>query len=211
MLFGPPGNPMAVMVTFFSAGAPALLRMMGCITPTPPAAACAQPGDTAQKNPAALSTSAASSALAPTASLGRCTTGNQARGFLSSMVQANGLIVLHHDQGNVAAGDMVDVMMFEVRSEGCKRLKPRVELCAAPMRRPRLKTKARPTNPSSLDSSKNQTVAKHPAQAEALPSSNGRQRYCQTEWQKYQQRNAGDPEIHQARGVSGERLPARTR
>jgi molybdopterin molybdotransferase len=29
------------------------------------------------------------------------------------MVHANGLIVLHHAQGNVAAGDEVDVMMFE--------------------------------------------------------------------------------------------------
>lgn len=29
------------------------------------------------------------------------------------MVQANGLIVLHHAQGNVAAGEEVDVMMFE--------------------------------------------------------------------------------------------------
>jgi molybdopterin molybdotransferase len=31
------------------------------------------------------------------------TTGNQGSGVLSSMVQANGLIVLHHGQGNVAA------------------------------------------------------------------------------------------------------------
>jgi molybdopterin molybdotransferase len=29
------------------------------------------------------------------------------------MVQANGLIVLHHDQGSVASGDEVDVMMFD--------------------------------------------------------------------------------------------------
>jgi molybdopterin molybdotransferase len=41
------------------------------------------------------------------------TTGNQGSGVLSSMVQANGLIVLHHAQGNVAPGDLVDVMMFD--------------------------------------------------------------------------------------------------
>jgi molybdopterin molybdotransferase len=29
------------------------------------------------------------------------------------MVQANGLIVLHHDRGEVAVGDEVDVMMFD--------------------------------------------------------------------------------------------------
>ncbi|RYF58063.1 MAG: molybdopterin molybdenumtransferase MoeA, partial [Comamonadaceae bacterium] len=40
-------------------------------------------------------------------------TGNQGSGMLSSMVQANGLIVLHHAQSSVAAGDVVDVMMFE--------------------------------------------------------------------------------------------------
>ena len=41
------------------------------------------------------------------------TTGNQGSGVLSSMVQANGLIVLHHQQGSVGIGDEVDVMMFE--------------------------------------------------------------------------------------------------
>ena len=50
---------------------------------------------------------------APDGSLQVKTTGNQGSGVLSSMVQANGLIVLHHLQGNVAQGDEVDVIMFE--------------------------------------------------------------------------------------------------
>jgi molybdopterin molybdotransferase len=29
------------------------------------------------------------------------------------MVQANGLIVLHHDQSSVEIGDEIDVMMFD--------------------------------------------------------------------------------------------------
>jgi molybdopterin molybdotransferase len=29
------------------------------------------------------------------------------------MAEANGLIVLHHSQGNVAPGDLLDVMMFD--------------------------------------------------------------------------------------------------
>ena len=29
------------------------------------------------------------------------------------MSQANGLVVLHHDQGDVRAGDAVDVLPFE--------------------------------------------------------------------------------------------------
>jgi molybdopterin molybdotransferase len=40
-------------------------------------------------------------------------TGNQGSGVLNSMVQANGLILLHHDQGSVEIGDEVDVMMFD--------------------------------------------------------------------------------------------------
>jgi molybdopterin molybdotransferase len=41
------------------------------------------------------------------------TTGQQGSGVLSSMAAANGLLVLHHDQGNVAIGQEVDVQMFE--------------------------------------------------------------------------------------------------
>ncbi|CPM25551.1 molybdopterin biosynthesis protein [Bordetella pertussis] len=29
------------------------------------------------------------------------------------MSQANGLLVLHHDQGNIAAGEPVDVLPFD--------------------------------------------------------------------------------------------------
>ncbi|MGE0072862.1 MAG: molybdopterin molybdenumtransferase MoeA, partial [Thiomonas sp.] len=39
--------------------------------------------------------------------------GNQGSGVLSSMSQAHGLIVLHHDQGSVQAGEPVDVLLFE--------------------------------------------------------------------------------------------------
>lgn len=41
------------------------------------------------------------------------TTGSQGSGVLRSMVEANGLIVLPHAQGNVAVGDEVSVMMLE--------------------------------------------------------------------------------------------------
>jgi molybdopterin molybdotransferase len=40
-------------------------------------------------------------------------TGSQGSGILSSMSAANGMVVLHHDQGDVAAGDEVDVMAFD--------------------------------------------------------------------------------------------------
>ena len=40
-------------------------------------------------------------------------TGAQGSGILRSMSRANGIVLLHHEQGNVAAGDEVDVIPFE--------------------------------------------------------------------------------------------------
>ena len=40
-------------------------------------------------------------------------TGAQGSGILRSMSEANGLVVLHHDQANVAAGEWVDVLPFD--------------------------------------------------------------------------------------------------
>ena len=40
-------------------------------------------------------------------------TGSQGSGILRSMSQANGMVLLHHAQGNVAAGELVDVLPFD--------------------------------------------------------------------------------------------------
>ena len=40
-------------------------------------------------------------------------TGAQGSGILRSMSQANGMVLLHHGQGNVAAGEVVDVLPFD--------------------------------------------------------------------------------------------------
>jgi molybdopterin molybdotransferase len=112
---GLPGNPVAVMVSFLAFVRPALLRMMGCHE-----TACAPP-------PLLRATSVGAIRKKPGRTeyqRGRVETlagampevriaGNQGSGVLSSMVEANGLVVLHHDQGSVAAGDTVDVMMFD--------------------------------------------------------------------------------------------------
>ena len=100
------------MVTFLAFVRPTLLRMMGARSSAPvllrarsleamrkkPGRTEYQRGIVTQDNHGALSVR---------------TTGNQGSGVLSSMVQANGLIVLRHEQGDVALGDEVDVMMFE--------------------------------------------------------------------------------------------------
>ncbi len=112
ILFGLPGNPVAVMVTFLAFVRPALLRMMGCNTPALPLLR-ARSLEPIRKKPGRTEYQRGSVTPAPDGSLQVRTTGNQGSGVLSSMVQANGLIVLHHDQGHVAAGEEVDVMMFD--------------------------------------------------------------------------------------------------
>ena len=112
VLFGLPGNPVAVMVTFLAFVRPALLRMMGAQTPAQPWLK-AQCGEALRKKPGRTEYQRGIVTTAEDGSLWVRTTGNQGSGVLRSMVEANGLIVLHHGQGNVAVGDQVDVMMFD--------------------------------------------------------------------------------------------------
>ncbi len=112
VLFGLPGNPVAVMVTFLAFVRPALLRMMGSnATPTPMLRArCQEP---IRKKAGRTEYQRGIVSTRADGQLQVCTSGNQGSGVLSSMVQANGLIVLSHEQGNVAVGDEVDVMVFD--------------------------------------------------------------------------------------------------
>ncbi|MBU0746807.1 MAG: molybdopterin molybdotransferase MoeA [Gammaproteobacteria bacterium] len=112
VLFGLPGNPVAVMVTFLAFVRPALLRMMGS-THTAPPLLRATSTEAMRKKPGRTEYQRGTVTTAADGTLQVCTTGNQGSGVLSSMVQANGLIVLHHGQGNVAVGDAVDVMVFD--------------------------------------------------------------------------------------------------
>jgi molybdopterin molybdotransferase len=112
LLFGLPGNPVAVMVTFLAFVRPALLRLMGSKAPLPPLLK-AQTLEALRKKPGRTEYQRGIVSNATDGSLTVRTTGNQGSGVLSSMVQANGLIVLHHQQGHVSIGDTVDVMMFD--------------------------------------------------------------------------------------------------
>ena len=112
VLFGLPGNPVAVMVTFLSLVRPALLKMMGA---NPKALPLLQAHSLEPMRKKAGRTEYQRGIVTVSAEgqLQVRTTGNQGSGVLSSMVQANGLIVLGHEQGNVAVGDLVSVMMFD--------------------------------------------------------------------------------------------------
>lgn len=112
VLFGLPGNPVAVMVTFLTLVRPALLQMMGARAQPLPLLQ-AHSTEPLRKKAGRTEYQRGVVSASPDGCLQVCTTGNQGSGVLSSMVQANGLIVLHHAQGHVAAGDLVDVMMFQ--------------------------------------------------------------------------------------------------
>ena len=112
VLFGLPGNPVAVMVTFLAFVRPALLQMMGSSESAPPLLR-AHSTEPLRKKPGRTEYQRGVVSTAPDGRLQVRSTGNQGSGVLSSMVRANGLIVLHHDQGHVAAGDLVDVMMLD--------------------------------------------------------------------------------------------------
>ncbi|HEV2611486.1 MAG TPA: gephyrin-like molybdotransferase Glp [Noviherbaspirillum sp.] len=111
-LFGLPGNPVAVMVTFYFFARDALLRMMGADnTPLPLLQAVSEgpirkkPGRTEYQR-GILSTDASGRRQVRI-------TGSQGSGILRSMSEANCMVVLQHEQGSVKAGDLVDVLMFE--------------------------------------------------------------------------------------------------
>ena len=112
MLFGLPGNPVAVMVTFYALVRDALLAMSGA-TPQPLPLLRAVSTEALRKKPGR--TEYQRGIVTPMAD-GRWqvqVTGAQGSGILRSMSQANGMVLLHHGQGHVAAGDLVDVIPFQ--------------------------------------------------------------------------------------------------
>ena len=114
-LFGLPGNPVAVMVTFLAFVRPALWRMMGARANDPQVDSPllqARSSEAIRKKPGRTEYQRAIVSRAADGTLNVRTTGQQGSGVLSSMVQANGLMVLPHAQGNIAIGDVVEVMMF---------------------------------------------------------------------------------------------------
>ena len=111
VLFGLPGNPVAVMVTFLAFVKPALQQMMG-ITETPPPLMRARSQEVMRKKPGRTEYQRGIVTRNQLGELEVHTTGNQGSGVLSSMVQANCLIVLSHTQSTAQVGDWVDVLML---------------------------------------------------------------------------------------------------
>lgn len=111
-LFGLPGNPVAVMVTFYFFVRNALLHMMGAETPALPLVR-AKSQFAIRKRPGRTEYQRGILSTADDGSLQVVITGSQGSGILRSMSEANCMVVLHHKQSNVLAGDAVDVLLFE--------------------------------------------------------------------------------------------------
>jgi molybdopterin molybdotransferase len=111
LFFGLPGNPVAVMISFYTFVRDALLALGGA-QPQPAPVLRARAAVALRKRPGR---SEFLRGIARREADGRwqvAPTGAQGSGVLSSMTQANCLIMLGHEQGDVAAGEPVDVMLF---------------------------------------------------------------------------------------------------
>jgi len=111
-LFALPGNPVAALVTFYAFARDALLQLAGA-EPEPLPTLQARCTSAIRKRPGRTEFQRA--VVEPTAQgpWQVRLTGSQGAGVLRSMSEANALLVLGHEQGSVAAGDLVDVWLFE--------------------------------------------------------------------------------------------------
>ena len=115
-LFALPGNPVAALVTFYALVREALLLLAGA-KPQPLPVLRARSVAAIRKRPGRTEFQRAVVYRAQeTDAEGEWhvrVTGSQGAGILRSMSEANALLVLGHDQGAVAAGDRVDVWLFD--------------------------------------------------------------------------------------------------
>jgi molybdopterin molybdotransferase len=112
VLFGLPGNPVAVMVTFYQFVRCALLHLAGRNDDTtlpllrvPSAAAVRKVRGRTEYQRAILYVEEGAWKVR--------LTGQQGSGVLRSMSEANCFMVLEHDRGDIAAGDLVAVQLME--------------------------------------------------------------------------------------------------
>ena len=109
--FGLPGNPVAVMVTFYFFVRGALERLMGA-TPTPPARVRVRSLSAVRKKPGRTEYQRAIFSRGDDGVMQARITGSQGSGVLRSMSEADCMMVLGHEQGSVAVGDWVEVIPF---------------------------------------------------------------------------------------------------
>jgi molybdopterin molybdotransferase len=111
-LFGLPGNPVAVMVTFYEFVREALLKMMG-VSPIEPLPHFRVPCVTALKKRPGRSEFQRGALFMENGAWKVRATGSQGSGILRSMSEANCFIAVEPERGNVEPGELVFVQPFE--------------------------------------------------------------------------------------------------
>jgi molybdopterin molybdotransferase len=107
-----PAQPVAAWVCFAMFIRPALLRLMGAYPQATPLLQ-ARSSEILRKKPGHTQYQLGTVFTAPDGNLQVCTTSVQGSDQISSLARANGLIVLRHEQGDVTAGDVVEILMFD--------------------------------------------------------------------------------------------------
>ncbi|WP_027015856.1 molybdopterin molybdotransferase MoeA [Comamonas composti] len=112
VLLGLPGNPVAAMISFALFVRPALLQLMGDTSaPLPLAQAIA--AQDFHKRPGRSEYQRGILAMGPDGRARVRSTGAQGSALLSSLVQANCLVVLEPERGQVLAGETVNVLLLD--------------------------------------------------------------------------------------------------
>ena len=112
MLFGLPGNPVAVMASFYFFARDALAIMAGG-TPHPLLTMRVPCAEAIRKKPGRTEYQRGIVSTDEQGQQSVRLTGAQGSGVLSSMSAANCMVVLHHEQDSVVAGELVDVLLFD--------------------------------------------------------------------------------------------------
>ena len=112
VLFGLPGNPVAVMASFYFFARDALAIMAGG-APHPLLSMRLPCAEAIRKKPGRTEYQRGIVSVDASGKQVVRITGAQGSGILSSMSEANGMIVLHHDHGDLPAGSLVDVIPFD--------------------------------------------------------------------------------------------------
>jgi molybdopterin molybdotransferase len=111
-LFALPGNPVAALVTFYVLARDGLLALAGASPQALPLLQ-AHSAQAIRKRPGRTEFQRGIVSREPDGRWVVRSTGSQGAGVLRSMSEANGLIVLGHEQGSVAEGGLVDVWLFD--------------------------------------------------------------------------------------------------
>jgi molybdopterin molybdotransferase len=111
-LFALPGNPVAALVTFYAFAREAL-QVLGGARPDALVTLQARCATAIRKRPGRTEFQRGIVARMDDGQWQVRLTGSQGAGVLRSLTEANALVVLGHDQSSVAAGDPVEVWLFD--------------------------------------------------------------------------------------------------